>query len=160
MRYLYAPAIAATLVFVNLPEKAHAEYNNLLNNIYKSAETSARADARSQSKFVSRMTERAVGILVSIAPFPNRVGEVASVSLAPLPQYVGTALGEAWQGYAERTLTARARSEVRNNEPEIRSQFDAGQARNAERQRFESQQRAIEERRARTYGPPKPNAFY
>jgi hypothetical protein len=155
MRYFYAPAVAAALLLTNMPEAAHAEYNNLLRNIYSAAESNARSRARSQGRLVSNLTSGFIDRAANAIPSSR-----ASDAVSAFSGYVGTAVGGAWERRAAQVLTTRARSEVSGNEPQIRSQFDAGQARSAERQRYEARQRAIQERRARTYGPPKPNAFY
>ncbi|MEQ8399683.1 MAG: hypothetical protein RIB53_17230 [Roseitalea porphyridii] len=157
-RSRFAAAFLAATLYGSIP--AHAEYDTLLNNIHSLAEQNAKARARSQGRLVSNLVTGFIEVLVNAAPFSGRTGTAASVSLSRFPEYAGTAIGNAWQNYAEKELSRQAREEVTAREPEIRARYDSNRERRAVEANYAAKQRAIQERRAKTYGPPKPNAFY
>lgn len=168
----YTSRIAGAFLAASLlgTAPAYAEYNILLNNIHRASEQNAQSRARAQGQSVARLATGFIEALVSIAPLSvgprvtreqeRAIDAVASTTLASFPEYVGTAIGGAWQRYAEEALTERGRADIAAREPELRARFTESRARRAAEVDYAARQRAIQERRARTYGPPRPNAFY
>lgn len=154
--------IVAAFLAVSLlgAETAQAEYNGYLSSIHRVAEQKARANARSQGKLVADLVTGFVDTLVSIAPYPERVGEAASVSLASFPEYAGTAIGGWWQSHAEKQLLAKSRASVASSIARANAALSRERARIAAKADYAAKQREILEQRAQTYGPDKPNAFY
>lgn len=163
-----APVFLAASLLSNTP--AFAEYQNVLHNINRAVEFNAKSKAISQGQMVSRLATGYIDALINVFPASkvkklSKEGEkavdaVVSTSSTSLAEYIGTSIGSLWQSYAEKKLVEKGRAEVKAREPEIRAKYNAGKARRAAEVDFAAKQKAITDRRAKTYGPDKPNAFY